>query len=310
MVMDPIETLKMVYNQSSLAILYEAQRRGYENFYIAHNDLFIQDGKARAKAYKISIKKDIQNPYSLGKPEIIDLSDLDVISIRKDPPADSVFIYMTQILELAERAGVFVTNKPQSLRDANEKLFATWFPQCMPPTLVSSQIDLLKDFLHQHKKVIIKELDSFSNKGIFYLHENDFNADIILKRSTHDGQLPVMAQKFIPEVTKGDKRIYLINGKPLPCAMARVPALNDIHGSILCGATCTKSEIMERDLWLCDQIGETLKEKGLLFVGVDIIGDYITEINVTSPGCINETESLTGVEISKPLLDAMEENLQ
>ncbi len=309
MVMDPIKTIENIHNESSIAILHEAQSRGHENYYMAHNDLFVQDGKAFAHGYKITVNKDIKNPYILSDAEIIDLSKLDIISIRKNPPVDSAFIYMTQILDLAERAGVFVTNKPQGLRDANEKLFATWFPQCMPPTFVSSQAESLKEFLKEHKKVIIKELDSLCGRGIFYLHEHDFNADIILKRSTQNNQMPIMAQKFIPEISNGDKRLYLIDGKPVPCAMVRLPIENDIHGNVEAGATCTKGEITKRDLWLCEQIEPTLKEKGLLFVGIDIIGGYITEINVTSPGCIIETEELTGVEILKPLLDAMEKHL-
>lgn len=306
MVMDPLKTIKNIHNESSLAILLEAQRRGFENYYINIHDLFIRDGKTFAYASKINVTLDINYPYSLEPSSILPLSQLDIISIRKNPPVDLAFIHMTHILDLAEREGVFVTNKPQSVRDANEKIFATWFPQCAPPSIVSSQTHLLKEFLLTHKKIIVKELDSLCGRGIFYLHENDFNTDIILKKCTHDNQFPIMVQRFIPEVIHGDKRLYLINGTPAPCALVRVPAKNDIHGNVECGATCTKGEITKRDLWLCEQIAPTLKEKGLLFVGLDIIGNYITEINVTSPGCVIEAETLTGIKICKLLLEAIE----
>ena len=244
--------------------------------------------------------------FTLGETKIIDLSDLDVILMRKDPPFDNEFIYSTYILEAAEQLGTLIVNKPQSLRDCNEKIFATQFPQCCPPVLVSRQAKQLKAFHKQHHDVIFKPLDGMGGTSIFRLKPDDPNVSVIIETLTNNGTTTIMAQRFIPEIQAGDKRILLIDGEPIPYTLARIPAKGETRGNLAAGGTGKAMPITARERWICEQISSTLKEKGLLFVGIDVIGDYLTEINVTSPTCIREIDAAYNTEIASKLINAIQ----
>ena len=244
--------------------------------------------------------------FDLGDPEIRKLSELDVIIMRQDPPFDSDYIYNTYVLEAAEKLGVRVVNKPRSLRDCNEKVFATEFSQCCTPFLVASNKDLLRDFIKLNKDTVIKPLDGMGGTSIFRLKEGDPNIAVVLETITNFYKSKVMIQRYIPEITEGDKRILLINGEPMGAAVARVPAKGELRGNLAAGATAIAKSLSEKDLWICSQVGPKLKELGLVLVGIDVIGDYLTEINVTSPTCFQEYRNLCDMEVSKKLLDCIE----
>lgn len=307
-VMDPID--KITYKKdSTLAMLWEVQRRGWSLFYMEQGDLFVNEGKPYAECQSL---KTFQNPekwFELGEDQVVPLSELDVILMRKDPPFDLNFIYTTYILEKAELEGVLIVNKPQSLRDCNEKMFATQFPQCCTPTMVSSQQDLLVDFLQQHKDVIYKPLDGMGGSSIFHVKLGDKNTNVIIETLTQMGQRPIMAQRYIPEITAGDKRIILVDGEPIPYCLARIPMAGESRGNLAAGGTGEARPLTDRDRWICEQVAPTLKEKGLLFVGIDVIGEYLTEINVTSPTCIREIDAAYETNIAGVLMDAIETRL-
>ena len=229
--------------------------------------------------------------------------------MRVDPPFDMDYIYTTYLLERAEAAGVLVVNKPQSLRDANEKLFTAWFPQCCSPTLVTSQTQRIRDFLTEHGDIIVKPLDGMGGASIFRLKAQDHNLGVVLETMTDHGKKLTMAQRYLAEIKQGDKRILIINGKPVPYGLARIPAAGETRGNLAAGGTGAGRELTDREYWLCEQIGPVLVEKGLLFVGLDVIGDYVTEINVTSPTCVQELDNLYGLNISALLMDCIEEKL-
>ena len=308
-VMDPIEAIKP-QKDSSLAMLLAAQKRGWQLYYMQQHDLSVRDGKLHLRAQRVSVKDDPEYWFELDEPEQIAASELDVILMRKDPPFDMQYIHSTYLLELAEAEGVLVVNKPQTLRDANEKLFTAWFPQCCPPTLVSRNMDQLRDFYNEHGDIIIKPLEGMGGASIFRLKQGDPNVSVALETLTQQGGQYIMAQRFIPEITAGDKRILLVNGEPMPFALARIPAKGETRGNLAAGGRGEGVPLSERDRWICAQVGPTLKQKGLLFVGLDVIGDYLTEINVTSPTCIRELDRQFNLDIGGALMDCIAAKLE
>lgn len=307
-VMDPIANINYK-KDSSLAMLWAAAEKGWQLIYMEQKDLYLDSGKACAIAKPLAVFKDPTHFYTLGESEKIALGDLDVILMRKDPPFDSEFVYSTMILEQAERDGALVVNNPASLRDCNEKLFATQFPQCCPPVLVTRRDDLLKEFHKEHGDVIFKPLDGMGGTSIFRLRQDDPNVSVIIENLTKLGTEQIMAQKFIPEIKQGDKRILIVDGVPVPYALARIPAAGETRGNLAAGGRGEGRELSERDLWICQQVIPTLKEKGLIFVGLDVIGDYLTEINVTSPTCIRELNDTYDLDIAMDLMNAIDKKL-
>ena len=303
--MDPIATIK-IKKDSTFAMLLAAQTRGWQLSYMELNDLSVIDGTAMANMRPLTVADDPAAWFELGESTYEQLGDLDVILMRKDPPFDMEYIYATYMLELAEQQGVLVVNKPQTLRDANEKLSTAWFPQCTSPTLVTRNPQQILEFLQQQKDLILKPLNGMGGASIFRVAEGDVNTNVILETLTEHETRYVMAQRFIPEIDKGDKRILLIDGEPVPYALARVPAKGETRGNLAVGGTGIGVPLTDRDFWICQQVAPTLKEKGLLFVGLDVIGDYLTEINITSPTCIRELDQLYNLDIAGQLMDAIE----
>jgi len=304
-VMDPIESINFK-KDSTLAMMLEAQSREYQLFYITPDSLYINERGAFAIAKLINVKNDPTGWFNFKEEIQIRLSELDVIFMRQDPPFNSNFIYNTYVLESAEKEGVLVVNKPESLRDCNEKVFATEFPECCTPFLVTSNPDLLKSFIEDHRDTVIKPLDGMGGSSIFRLRNSDPNLNVILETITESFTTKVMIQTFIPEIVDGDKRILLINGTPMNAAVARVPAEGELRGNLAAGASAVARSLTEKDLWICEQVGPRLKDLGLVVVGLDIIGDYLTEINVTSPTCFREYESLCDIDVAFNFLEAVE----
>ena len=308
-VMDPIATIKP-YKDTTLAMLLEAQRRGWELHYMEMGDLYVREGLAYGQCRQLTVADDNDDWFTFEREQQdVPLSELDVVLMRKDPPFDTEYIYATYALELAERAGSLIVNKPSSLRDANEKFYAQYFPQCCAPTLISSDMGRLRAFHEEHQDVILKPLDGMGGASIFRLKPDDANVAVILETLTAHGSQYAMAQRFIPEITAGDKRILMIDGKPFGHALARIPAKGETRGNLAAGGRGEGVDLTERDHWICEQVGATLVEKGLLFVGLDVIGDYLTEINVTSPTCVRELDSLYDANIAGLLMDAIEKRL-
>ena len=293
---------------SSLAMMLEAKRRNWDIYTFDSSDMFHLKGEVFAKARKTLVADSQSNWHECEEAEILQLKEIDVVFMRKDPPFDMDYIYATYLLEQLEASGVMVVNKPSSLRDANEKLFALNFPELIPKTLVSSNNEKLSVFINDNVDVVVKPLDGMGGTNIFKLKKGDDNEELLLKL-TNNGQRYIMAQEFLPEIKHGDKRILLINGKPVDYALARMPAEGNFKGNLAAGAIGVGQPLSERDRFLCKQIAPTLIEKELIFVGLDVIGDYITEINVTSPTCIRELDSQFGLNISSELLDVIEEKL-
>ena len=303
--MDPIESINFK-KDSTLAMMLEAQSREHELFYMTPDSLYINESGAFALAKKINVKNEPTGWFDFKEEIQIKLSELDVILMRQDPPFNSNFIYNTYVLESAEREGVLVINKPASLRDCNEKVFATEFPECCTPFLVTSDPSLLRSFVDDHKDAVIKPLDGMGGSSIFRIRSSDPNLNVILETVTESYTTKVMIQTYIPEIVDGDKRILLINGTPMNAAVARVPAEGELRGNLAAGASAVARSLTEKDLWICEQVGPKLKELGLVLVGLDIIGDYLTEINVTSPTCFREYESLCDINVAFNFLEALE----
>ena len=290
-------------------MMLEAQKRGWDIYTFDSTDMFYGDGKVIANARKTFVKDSEHEWYKCEATEELQLTNIDVVFMRKDPPFDMDYIYATYLLEQAEDSGVLVVNKPSSLRDANEKLFALNFPDCIPETLVSSNIEKLSEFISKIKTAVVKPLDGMGGTDIFKLTEGDKNIEEVLLKITNQGSRYIMAQEFLPEIKDGDKRILLINGRPVDYALARIPAKGNFKGNLAAGAKGVGQSLSERDRYLCSQIAPMLIEKELMFVGLDVIGDYITEINVTSPTCIRELDSQFNLNISSILLDEVEVKL-
>lgn len=307
-VMDPIESVTYK-KDSTLAMLWEADSRNWQIFYLLQSDLYIDNGAPMARMTRLHPRQDPQKWYEYGEETHAPLSNLDVILMRKDPPFDMNFIYTTYMLDRAEAAGVLVVNRPQSLRDCNEKVFATRFPQCCAPTLVSADKRRLRAFAEEHGDIILKPLDGMGGASIFRTGASDGNLSVIIETLTQHGRTPAMAQKYIPEISKGDKRILVVNGEPVSHCLARIPAVGEVRGNLAAGGSGVVQPLTDRDRWICDQVRDTLLEKGLIFVGLDVIGDYLTEINVTSPTCIREIDAGAGLNVAGQLMDAIEKKL-
>ncbi len=307
-VMDPIASIHYK-KDTSLAMMMAAQERGWSLFYMEQSDLYLKDGVAMGLMQAIEVAWNPDAWFTLGEKSDAPLSTLDVILMRKDPPFDNEYIYTTYLLEQAESAGTLVVNKPQSLRDCNEKLFATQFPQCCPPLVVSNNAQVLKAFHVTHGDVIFKPLDGMGGSSIFRLRKDDPNVSVTIETLTGHGRTPIMAQRFIPEIVNGDKRILLIDGEPVPYALARVPARGETRGNLAAGGSGVPQPLSERDRWIASQVKEVVKAKGLLFVGLDVIGDYLTEINVTSPTCVRELNNAYNLDIAGDLMTCIEGKL-
>lgn len=297
--MDPIQHLKP-YKDTTVAMIKSAHSLGWSCSYFTQSDLFCHQGQAFAHVSEIRVGDEQSHDWattkSLGEQP---LSDFDIILMRKDPPFDMEYIYTTYALDLAARTGVLVANRPQSLRDANEKFFTLNFPQCCPATLVSKDIERLKAFWQKHQNVIFKPLEGMGGSSVFHVEEQGRNLSVILEVLTKNQAITIMAQQYIPAIsTAGDKRILLINGEPAPYALARIPKKGELRGNLAAGAKGEVLAITARDRWICEQIAPTLREKGLYFVGIDVIGGYLTEINVTSPTCAREIMAETGLDIT------------
>ena len=305
-VMDPIESINFK-KDSTLAMMIEAQSKGHEIFYITPNALFINSGIAFASSAKIEVKDNPSDWFSLEEEKIIKLSELNSILMRQDPPFNSDYIYNTYVLEMASREGVNIFNNPRSLRDCNEKVYASEFPQCCTKHLVTSNKLLLSQFVEEYKDTVIKPLDGMGGASIFRLKKNEPNLNVILETITHHFTQKVMIQEYIPQISEGDKRILVINGEPMGAAIARIPAEGELRGNLAAGASAVAKSLSERDIWICKEVGPSLVKKGLLLVGLDIIGDYLTEINVTSPTCFKEYKELCDIDVAKAFINSVEE---
>jgi glutathione synthase len=305
MVMDPIHHIKP-YKDTSFAMLLEAQRRGIPAFYLEMRDLFLRDGVAYANAAPITVRDQSTDWFTLGEYTEKPLGAFRYVFMRKDPPFDMEYIYATYILEQAQRQGARVINDPRSLRDCNEKLFTAWFPQCCPPNCVTRDAARIKHFIAEQGKIVLKPLDGMGGKSIFVLAPGEPNTTVIIDTLTEQGSRFVMAQRYLPDIVDGDKRILMIQGNPIPYALARIPAQGETRGNLAAGGRGEGRPLTARDYWLCEQIGPALRERGLHFVGLDVIGDYVTEINVTSPTCARELDAQFNLNITGTLFDALE----
>ncbi|WP_290651121.1 glutathione synthase [Aquisalimonas sp.] len=303
-VMDPINTIKPG-KDTTLAMLLAAQTRGWPLRYMEMGDLFMRDGEAFGHARPLQVRDDNHNWYTLGPGETVALGSLDIILMRKDPPVDAQFTYATHLLERAEAAGACVVNRPASLRDANEKLFTAHFAQCCAPTLVDSASERLRAFIAEQETAVLKPLDGMGGRSVFVVAHGDPNTSVIIDTLTQDGSTYIMAQRYLPEIRDGDKRILMIDGEPLEVALARIPAAGETRGNLAAGGRGESVPLSARDRWICQQVGSALVERGLRFVGLDVIGDYLTEINVTSPTCVRELDAINGTDISGRLLDRL-----
>lgn len=308
-VMDPIESIN-IKKDSSFAMMMEAQRRGWEIHYMEMNDLSLEQGKAVARTRVVSLQEDPNGWFEFQSEQEIALSDLDAVLMRKDPPFDTEYIYATYILERAENEGALIVNKPQSLRDCNEKLFTAWFPELTPTTMVTRRADKLKAFHQEHGDVILKPLDGMGGSSIFRVMKGDPNVSVIIETLTAMGTTYCMAQTFVPDISNGDKRILVVDGEPMPYCLARIPAKGETRGNLAAGGRGEARPISETDRMIAETVAPVLKEKGLIFVGLDVIGDKLTEINVTSPTCIREIEAAFDISITGKLMDAIERRLE
>lgn len=308
-VMDPIQDIQY-QKDTTLALLWAAHDMGWQLFYAEQRDLYLLQGKAMGSLRRLEVFRDPEGWFALDEPEALPLATMQTILMRKDPPFDSQFVYTTYILEQAEREGCLVVNRPQSLRDCNEKVFATRFPECCPPVLVSREPQLLRSFHKEHGDVIFKPLDGMGGSRIFRCREDDPNVSVILETLTNHGSEFIMAQRFIPAISQGDKRILVVDGEAVPYCLARIPASGETRGNLAAGGRGVAQPLSEHDHWIVSQVAPTLKEKGLLFVGLDVIGDYLTEINVTSPTCAREIDKAFDTRIGERLISAIEQQLR
>lgn len=308
-IMDPIAQISFK-KDSSLAMLLAAQARGWELHYMEQRDLYQQGSQAGARTRPLKVFNDPARWFEAGEERDTALAELNVILMRKDPPFNSEYIYATYLLELAEQAGTLVVNRPQSLRDCNEKFFATQFPQCTPPTLVSRRSDILREFAREQRDIILKPLDEMGGASIFRHREGDPNLSVILEVLTEHGSRQIMAQRYIPAIKDGDKRILMIDGEPVPYCLARIPAAGETRGNLAAGGRGVAQPLSERDREIAAIVGPELRKRGLLFVGLDVIGDYLTEINITSPTCIREIDSAFDTRIAERLMEAIAAKLQ
>lgn len=309
-VMDPIADIKFS-KDSTLAMLLAAQADGFELRYLEMGDLMLRDGVALGRTRPLKVFKDPASWFELGEPVLQRLGDLDAILMRKDPPFDTEYIYSTYILERAQDQGALVVNDPRGLRDMNEKVYTAWFPQCCAPTLITRDMADMQAFLTEHDKIVCKPLHGMGGRSIFVLERGDKNTNVVFETLTDYGANFAIVQRYLPEiVTGGDSRVLLVDGAPIPYALARIPSAEDNRGNLAAGATGVGRPLRERDVFLTSQIGPRLAERGMLFVGLDVIGDYVTEINVTSPTGIRELDQQFGIDIAALLIAAIRRRLE
>ncbi|GEK73182.1 MULTISPECIES: glutathione synthase [Halomonas] len=307
-VMDSIADLSFK-KDTSLAMLWAAQDRGWSLHYMEQEDLFLRDGRAHARMCDLEVFRDAERWYALGEAEARPLAELDVVLMRKDPPVDGHFLNAVHLLGFAEREGVLVVNPTRALLECNEKLFAQQFPQCCAPTLVSCRDAELRAFHAEHGDVILKPLDGMGGSGIFHVQPDGRNLGAIIETLTEGGRRQIMAQRYLPEIKDGDTRILLVDGEPVEFGLARIPSAGETRGNLAAGGQGVSRELTDRDRWLIGQVQPMIREKGLMFVGLDVIGDYITEINVTSPTCVREIDDQRGTDIAGQLMDAVADRL-
>lgn len=309
MLMDPIGSIK-IRKDSSFAMLLAAQRRGWDLFYLELWDIGLRDGRPWGRMRRLEVADQTPGWFRfLTEPLSQPLESLDLILMRKDPPVDMEYLYATLILEQAERLGCRVVNAPRALRDANEKLYALEFPDCCPPSLVTAQAADIKQFLDQQGDIILKPLGAMGGTAVFRVRTGDPNLNVIIETLTDRGQRHLMAQSFIPEIQAGDKRILVIDGQPVPYALARIPAPGETRGNLAAGGSGHPQALSDRDWEIARRVAPSLQERGVLFAGLDVIGDYLTEINITSPTCIRELDQAFGLDIAGQLLDLLEGKL-
>ena len=303
-IMDPIAGIK-VEKDTTLALLLASQRRGWEIYYMEMKDVYLTGNSARANTRVLTVTDDKTRWYRFQQQSDLALSELDVILMRKDPPFDMEYIYVTYILEHAAAGGTLVVNDPAALRDVNEKAFITRFPQCIAPTLISRDPQRIHAFMEQHGQVVLKPLDGMGGASVFRVDGEDANKNVIVETLTRNSQRFIMAQLYLPAIERGDKRILLIDGKPVKHALARIPGPGEIRGNLAAGGSGKGVDLSDRDYWICEQVGPSLSAMGLVFVGLDVIGDYLTEINVTSPTCVRELERIYGMDIAGQVIDCV-----
>ncbi|WP_370308832.1 glutathione synthase [Sinimarinibacterium flocculans] len=307
-VMDPIQSIKP-YKDTTLALMLAAQKRGWALRYLEMQDLWLRDGVAMARTRPVTVFDDARRWFELGEAQDAPLGEVDAVFMRKDPPFDLEYIAATYVLERAEEQGALVVNRPRSLRDANEKVFISWFAQCCAPTLIARDTATLRAFHAEHGDVIYKPLDGMGGAGIFRVQADGLNLGAVIEALTDNGQRHIMAQRYIPEIVHGDKRVLMVDGEPVPFALARIPQHGEVRGNLAAGGRGEPRELSERDRWIAAQVGPALREMGLLFVGLDVIGDYLTEINVTSPTCVRELDAGCGLDIGSEVIAAIERRL-
>jgi len=307
--MDPIEDISFK-KDSTLEMMWQAQLRGWTLFYFQQNDCFVENGVAKANIQIVTVDMNPEKWFDIVEEKVIALGDLDCILMRKDPPFDMEFVYTTYILELAEKAGCMIANKPNALRDCNEKMYTQWFPEITPNSLISRNQNQIRDFITKEKDIIIKPLDGMGGASIFRLQANDPNIGVILETMTSHGSEFTLCQTFIPEIVDGDKRILVVDGEPVDFALARIPAKGETRGNLAAGGRGESRPLSKRDREICAIVGPELKRRGIIFAGIDVIGDYVTEINVTSPTCIRELNEQNNLNIAEQLIQAIEKQLQ
>jgi glutathione synthase len=307
-VMDPIGSIN-IKKDSTFAMMLAAQRRRWPLWYMEPGDLYLSAGAVKARMRPVEVRDDPSGWFTLGEAETRPLTALDALLMRKDPPFDMEYVYCTYLLELARDAGCLIVNDPQTLRDANEKVFAARFPQCCPPLTVTRRADVLRAFLADQKDIVLKPLDGMGGRSIFRVRDGDPNTGVIIETLTGYGSRFCMAQRYIPEIEHGDKRILLVDGKPVPHVLARIPAGGDHRGNLAAGARAETRPLSERERWIASEVAPELRRRGVLFAGLDVIGDWLTEINITSPTCIREIDRERGTDIAADLMDAIEARL-
>jgi len=304
-VLDPLDSIK-TYKDSSYAMMQEAAARGHALSSLQQEDLVLRDGKVLGYARDLALTSDATDWYRIGERTAVGLETFDAVMMRKDPPFDMEYIYSTYLLELAERQGAWVINNPRAVRDHNEKLAIARFPKFTVPTLVTREEGLIRAFLAEHGDIVVKPLDGMGGTSVFRLHRQDYNIGVVIETVTHNGRRTVMAQKFIPEIARGDKRVLIIDGEPVPYSLARIPKPGETRGNLAAGGTGVAQPLSARDLEIAHAVGPELKAAGLLLVGLDVIGDYLTEVNVTSPTCMREIADQTGFNVAAMTIDALE----
>jgi glutathione synthase len=309
-IMDPIGTINPK-KDTTLSLLLAAQARGWEIHYMQMHDLALRDGRASGAMRPLRVHDSTKHWFDFGGEAVRrPLTDLDVLLMRKDPPFDTEYIFATYLLERAQAEGTLVVNDPRSLRDANEKLFTAWFADVCPPTLVARRQDTLREFLQEHGDIVVKPLDGMGGSSIFRVRLDDPNTSVILETITAHESRFCMAQRYLPEIVDGDKRILLVDGEPVDYALARIPAVGELRGNLAAGGRGEGRPLTDRDREICARVGPSLAARGLLFVGLDVIGDYLTEINVTSPTCARELEAQFGLRIGERLMQVIARRLE